>query len=135
VEQTKGIGLGSPPDLKPGAPDAFWVWFDESGWHVRTTAPANVASEFSGRVWTGEGTLSSVKSIRIETEDRVRAAGRAAEFHFLTGGHLDGFDFKITETECVRFKLMYQGKLADTKLIHIGAKQVHPTSATFKLCR
>lgn len=134
MEVPKGVEFGQPKGLKAGGPDAFWVWLDKDGWHVRTTAPASPVRQFTGRIWVSEGKIADTKFVRTELLDRTRSGVNFVEFDFDTAGGIDGFDFKAPGAKCVRFKLMYEGAPANRALVNIGEKQVHPERVIFSLC-
>lgn len=130
-----GFVFGAPSGLKPGLPDAFWVYQDEQGWHLRTTTDSKkVLHKFTGRIWITEGTFSSAKPSRLEQgQDSVKSTARAIKFSFDTIGVMDGVDWKSIDRQCIHFELLYDGK-ADAKVIYLGAKKINPPSNVFLIC-
>jgi hypothetical protein len=135
VEVKLSVSDGRPKGLVPGATEAFWIWQDKGDtWHVRTTTKT-VLHRFQGSiVVAGAGTLAELKGTKLELNDHLRLKGnKAAHFDFSTQGHEDGFDFKTTGNQCVKFHLRIDGR-AEPALINIGANNVHPARMHFKLC-
>jgi len=138
AEHALGAAVGSPPGMHAGAPETIWVWHDGDGmsWHVRTTtASLKDTHRFSGRIWTHTGKIETVTPYSLETQDRVRQEGaEGVTFDFLTGGAIDGFDFRANARSCLVFHLLVDQKPAEAK-IEVGAKGEHPKAATFKICK
>lgn len=130
--ESPGLAVeGRPNELKPGAPEAYWVWHDAQGWHLRTTTARN-AHRFTGRVWGVKGAVQA-KAVRNELNDRFKHSGKAMTFDFYTQGHEDGFDFQIAEGNCAIFHLFVDGEARPGR-IRLGAAGAAPPSATFKAC-
>lgn len=126
---------GVPPNMKPGARRAFWIWRDKDGvtWHVRTTTKTEL-HRFSGRIWV-DGTIQDLKPSRLETQDRLKMEDAGiVVFDFTTQGVMDGFDFKVAAGRCVTFHLLIDGK-PEPKEVEIGEKEVAAGSPTFRLCQ
>lgn len=136
AEHALAAAVGTPSSMHAGAPETIWVWHDGDGmsWHVRTTtASAKDVHRFSGRIWT-TGKLETVTPYSLETKDRIRQEDPGAMgFDFVTGGSIDGFDFRANARSCVIFHLLVDQKAAAPK-ITIGAKEEHPAAATFRIC-
>ena len=132
VEQPRSIADGQPAGLHSGAPEAYWVWHDGGGWHVRTTT-TGAAHRFQGRVWALHGDLENVRPTRLEWNDRIRRSGNAFSFDLTTAGSYDGFDFWVAEGDCAQFTVLVDGRAQPDRVI-IGAGNRHPTNTTFRLC-
>jgi hypothetical protein len=130
-EGLQGFTFGRPPSLKPGLPDAWWVYQDDAGWHVRTTTDDR--HQMKGRVWVTTGKLASVKVTVLEKQDGVQSDAQSIDIDFDTDKVMDGVDFVLTGTKCAHFALLVDGK-PEPKLIHLGASTMTPPSATFVLC-
>jgi hypothetical protein len=131
-EHPKNISAGRPSDLHAGAPEAFWIWHDAGGWHLRTTTETHL-HRFTGRVWANKGEVGNVRSTRLELNDRFRRSGNFMTFDFQTQGGEDGFDFQIAESNCASFYLQIDGKPRLDRT-YIGASQKNPGGASFRLC-
>lgn len=118
------IANGQPPNMKPGAPGAYWIWRDASGWHLRSTT-AKQLQRFHGKITAD---ITQVKPVRLEMKDRLKATTKWILFNFDTAGHLDGFDFNANG--CATFNLSPGGN----KKIFIGASEAQPSSHHFTLC-
>jgi hypothetical protein len=118
------VANGMPPNLKPGAPAAYWVWRDGAGWHVRTTT-AKTLQRFHGKI---TGDITSVTPVRIEMKDRLKSTSSWIIFAFDTAGHMDGFDFQANG--CATFNLHPN----NNKKIYVGSSELQPSSHYFTLC-
>lgn len=129
-----GFGLGRPNDLKPGHPEALWIWHDAkgAGWHVRSTTASRL-HRFSGRIWVTPGTIADVHPTRLEFNDRVRVQEKSIEFDFETQGGMDGFDFRLAGATCAKFALRVDGK-REPGVVRIGSRGAHPHGRVFELC-
>lgn len=125
VATPANVANGRPPNLKPGAQAAYWVWRDANGWHVRTTTAKNL-HRFHGKV---TGDIVNVKPVRTEMNDRMKSTKDWILFAFETAGNLDGFDF--TTNGCASFNLHANAG----KKIFIGASELQPTTNFFTLCQ
>jgi hypothetical protein len=132
AEPARSAVEGRPTDFRRGAPEAYWVWHDGNGWHLRTTTQSHL-HRFSGRVWIPKGEVADVRMVRSEHNDRFRKSGSSMTFDFQTLGDEDGFDFKIAEGNCTYFHLDIDGKPVPSR-VFLGAKNVSPTAAGFRAC-
>ena len=124
VAVAPNIANGQPPNMKPGAPAAYWIWRDANGWHLRTTT-AKTLQRFNGKIWSD---VTEVKPVRLEMKDRLKASTKWVIFAFDTGGHMDGFDFR--SNGCATFNLQQGGN----KKVFIGSGEVQPANNHFTLC-
>lgn len=131
--QDQGKGAeGKPPSLKSGNPEAFYIWHDTAGWHLRTTT-AKKEHRFYGRVQAKDGEIKSVKSFSAEHNDDVILEGPEVKFDLTTAGGEDGFDFTTPDGVCVGFHLFIDGQPATKDKIIIGAGEVKPGNH-IKIC-
>jgi hypothetical protein len=130
-----GFVLGAPADLKPGLPDAFWIYKDDHGWHLRTTTDnTKVFHKFTGRIWVTTGTFKDVKATSNERgQDALKITDQRIDVTFDTLGVMDGVDWKLAGNQCIHFELFYDGK-PHPNLIRLGANKVSPESHVFMLC-
>jgi hypothetical protein len=133
VESPRNIAEGRPSGFHRGAGEAYWVWHDGAGWHLRTTTQSHL-HRFTGRVWGLKGEVSGVHVVRTELNDRFRKSGNSMTFDFHTLGDEDGFDFQIAESNCALFHLYLDGKPVPSR-IFLGAQNATPPGATFKACQ
>lgn len=127
----EGFTFGIPSGLKPGLPDAWWVYQDAAGWHVRTTTDDR--HQMKGRVWVTTGKLASVKVTVLEKQDAVQSDAHNIDIDFDTNKVMDGVDFLLSDTKCAHFALLVDEK-PEPELIHLGANMMTPPRATFVLC-
>jgi hypothetical protein len=120
------------PAFHSGSPEAYWVWHDEGGWHLRTTT-AGARHRFHGWVEPIGGRVEDFRPTRLEWGDRVRVAARGIEFDFETAGAEDGFDWRVS-SGCSRFELFIDGAAHPGK-IHLGGAASHPHHTPFERCR
>ncbi len=124
------VSSGQPPNLKPGAPAAYWVWRDAAGvWHVRTTT-AGKLHRFQGKVTGQSGDPIEVKAVKAEMSDRLKAMPKQILFAFDTAGHMDGFDFRISDGKCATFHFVQN----DGKKIFVGSSEAQPPKQNFTVC-
>jgi len=129
------VADGRPAGLKPGAPEAYYIWHDDHGkwWHVFTTTHSQL-HRFQGWVWHDKDRFTDVKPSRMEWNDRIKYGDKGISWDFHTKGHEDGFSFKANGAQCVRFHTFIDGRPAHTGLVHVGAGGVHPPHHYFRLC-
>jgi hypothetical protein len=133
AEQARSIAEGRPPGLKSGSVEAYWIWHDSAGWHLRTTTHSS-RHRFQGRVSAMRGSVDNVRATRLEYGDRFRQKGNQMAFDFTTDGGVDGFDFAIAEGDCAQFYLLIDGKPNPERVV-IGAGGRHPSHTAFRLCK
>jgi len=133
VDTGNNVAEGRPPAFKDGAPEAYWVWHDRGGWHVRTTT-AHQQHRFQGRVWVGKGEVMDVHPSHNELGDRLVQRGNFLTFDFTTKGHEDGFDFRIADGECAKFNLLIDHR-GQPDRIFVGGQGLMPTKHVFKVCK
>lgn len=130
VPAAPGVVNGQPPNLKPGAGAAYWVWRDATGvWHLRTTSGKKL-QRFHGKVTAVSGQVADVKPVKIEFKDRMVVGPKSITFSFDTAGAMDGFDFRITDNQCASFNLQKNAG----KSIVVGGSEAQPASHHFTLC-
>ena len=131
VPTGSGVALGQPPHMGPGSPAVYWVWRDANGlWHLRTTT-AKKLQRFMGKITAVTGQIADVKPVKLEFKDRMVVGPKAITFAFDTAGHMDGFDFRLSDNQCATFNLHPGGG----KEIHVGATEAQPPKHHFTLCQ
>ena len=128
-----GYAVGGQPAFHAGSPEAYWIWHDAGGWHLRTTTMA-ARHRFHGAVYPAAGgVLSDVRPVGLEWGDRIRMGARGIEFDFETHGFEDGFDWRVS-SGCNQFDIFIDGKPHPHK-VHLGAGAMHPRGIPFESCR
>jgi len=133
VEEPKSIAEGRPAGLHSGAGEAYWIWHDAGGWHLRTTT-RRAAHRFQGFVSGMNGQVERVRATRLEFNDRFRPGARSMGFDFVTDGFEDGFDFQLAESDCAQFNIFIDGRNQPDR-VNIGAGNRHPGHGVFRLCK
>lgn len=124
--------IGRPSLYHIGAPEAYWIWHDKGGYHVRTTTPHRT------HVFSGVVTLPSDKFSLIERfgpahkDDYVRKVDNRIEFSFASDRNVDGFDLWATWPHEATFHLMIDGNTA-TNRVFIGLYNAHPAQDPFSI--
>jgi hypothetical protein len=135
--------VGKPEGFKKGQSSRYAIWFDEEGWHVRTTSGEKGPHAFAGMIEIIGGKMTSMTIVGIEGAGAKKkeadtgtwnAQKTMFKFTLKTGaGHTDGFDLKVTDkSTALKFTLTAGGDEAPAK-VFIGAKGAHPKAATFYL--
>lgn len=124
VPVAPNVVMGQPPNLKPGAPAAYWIWRDAGGWHLRTTTK-KLLHHFQGKI---SGAITSVTPVRIEMKDRLKSSSSWILFAFDTAGNMDGFDWQMNG--CGTFNLQH----TNNKAVYVGSGEAQPAGSHFTLC-
>jgi hypothetical protein len=120
------------PAFGPGAPEAYWVWHDGGGWHLRSTT-AGKPRRFHGTVVPLGGEITDARPIRPNDVERVRIAPGGIAFDFLTQGGEDGFDWHVS-SGCNRFEIYVDGA-ARPGHVRLGGPANSPQHVPFDRCR
>jgi hypothetical protein len=117
---------GGRPIADPGPGDAYLVWHDRAGWHLR--ARSDAGQRFEGRI---EGGVRRVAPVGLAA-DAVRTGGGAIAFSFEggPGSGEAGFDW---QGGCADFSL-YVGGAARPLRVFAGAYGASPPRVPFSLC-
>jgi hypothetical protein len=114
------------PIADPGPGDAYLVWHDRAGWHLR--ARSDSGQRFEGLI---EGGARRVAPVGVAPE-AVRAEGGAIAFSFVgdpARGEA-GFDW---QGGCADFSLFVAGAARPLR-VHAGAYGASPPRVPFSLC-
>lgn len=114
------------PLADPG-PEAYLVWHDGEGWHLR--ARSDVARTFQGHVDTGR--LRGFASAGVP-EGGVQAEGDAISFSFVTAGAREaGFDWR--GRDCPQLSIYVDGDARPLR-VFAGAYGASPPRVPFTIC-
>jgi hypothetical protein len=113
-----------PPIAEPG-PDAYRVWHDGAGWHLRVSA--DVVRHFHGSIHGGD--TGQVKRIDVP-EDGVYSRDGSLYFSFLANEEA-GFDWR--GEGCVDLALFIDAD-ARAARVHLGAFGASPTHVPETVC-
>jgi hypothetical protein len=120
------------PYFGPGAPEAYWIWHDEGGWHLRTTT-AGMAHRFHGTVLALGGQIMDARPSRPEWQDRIRMSPGGIAFDFVTQGGEEGFDWHVS-SGCNRFEIYVDGVPRPGR-VRLGGPSSVPRHVPFDRCR
>jgi hypothetical protein len=110
--------------VDPG-PDAYRVWSDVSGWHLRVRS--DVVRRFEGQIRGAEGDVALVHL----REDAVERSGGLLRFSFASRGEA-GFDWK--DGRCVELALYVDGDDRPLRSF-VGAFGAMPARTPLRVCR
>ena len=116
----------------------YYVWYDASGWHLRSTAKG--LRTFSGAVRVKGARIKSAVPVGLSDgkqkgkPDAWRVNEKRSEltFRFRTAAKSDGFDIDVEGEGTIEFELAIDGE-QKPQAIFVGAKKRHPQSAPFVL--
>lgn len=120
---TRRLEAGAP-FVDPG-PDAYRVWSDGSGWHLRVRS--DVVRRFEGQV-RGAGGAVTLVHLR---EDAVERRGELLRFSFASRGEA-GIDWK--DGRCVELALYVDGDDRPLRS-YVGAFGAMPARTPQRVCR
>jgi hypothetical protein len=118
------------PAFKAGDPPAFWLWSDETGWHLRATTEKKQHG-FHG-VLRQPG-VTGIKATKPALSSKVSYSAGAIRFEFDLFEGVEGFDWQSGEP-CITVELKLDDK-ALPQAIKVGAKAESPGAIPFEACR
>ncbi len=124
--------VGQPKNLTSGQSHRFYIWRDDSGWHLRTTT-GREKHFFAGVVTVVGGKVGNFKTFQFEKKDtlKINSTRTQLAFDFATDTQIDGFDFQ-TDAQSVNFDLRMDGK-RNADVIYIGSNGQSPRNVPFEL--
>lgn len=127
--------LEGKPEFYRGETSGYFIWYDDSGLHLRTTTRGQIHN-FSGVLHT-DGKFTDVQAIRLEAADayKVNSSENQIKFNLDTGSLIDGFDFKVEGGQEIVFNLLIDGHPISTDEIHGGTGSWHPNNNVFEIVR
>jgi hypothetical protein len=117
------------PAFKAGDPEAFWIWHDGAGWHLRVTT-GKKRHKYHGLV-RGEG-LAEAKATKKALGPNITATEKVVRFEFEAAEGTEGFDWKAAGP-CTTYELKIDGQALPDK-IHVGAHGETPSAMPFDAC-
>lgn len=128
---------GKPKDFSAGKVNAYWIWYDDGIWHLRTTGGGKGAHRFNGQVEAIGGKLIGLKGKKGEFGGKLvdqfvfNQASTAITFDFKTDEGVDGLNFAVDAAATgLKFTLAIDGQ-ASPKHIRVGQQGDHPAGAVF----
>lgn len=130
-----GYLQGDPDNMGDDAPQGYYVWHNDNGWHIRTHGP-DEEHHFTARLHT-DGVFTGVDPMHFEDVDRyaVTDGGHTLTVNFRTFDRWDGVNFRVAGGDCLRFNLQLNGEEIPTDSIFLGDSGRHPDSDPFRVCR
>jgi hypothetical protein len=121
------------PRYEPGESTGYFVWKDESGWHVRWTAKAG-RPRFSGRI-SSDGFLADYKAVGQDWRGLITQANEGTiTFVAFYAPSRDGIDFRLSESAgTVAFDLAIDGERTPANRVRLGAGGRHPARVPFTI--
>ncbi|MBP2650096.1 MAG: hypothetical protein H6Q74_921 [Firmicutes bacterium] len=117
---------GRPTDFMPGKSTGYFVWQDNNGLHIRTTA-SGTKHVFSGTIYTDgsfENTFGKTESADDHfsiSEDRNKI-----NFQFTNNGGVTGIDLHLKKGTYVTFNLSVDENEINPSQIFLGESGWHP---------
>ncbi len=126
---------GRPATLDRHDLGGFYIWHDDSGWHLIVTHQGDAKMEFTGYITTN-GSLSAER-VYDEKDDYIRVGPKdhTVAFAFANYGGFDGIDFQTRCADTLTVHLRIDGKQATPEQVFIGRNKVNPTSVPFTIER
>jgi len=123
------------PDIDLDSPTGYYIWHNDSGFHLRTHGP-NARHGFVARLHT-DGTFEDVDVVRLEERDSVQVldGGHELLIEFHTFDFTDGVNFRINGGDHLRFALRLDGRLISPERIFLGPNGDHPDDNPFVVDR
>lgn len=116
----------------------YFLWHDQSGWHVRTTSSRGTFSRYDGTIQVTGGTFAKLRPIGLERRgqnpDKWELNDDRDEltFEIATNSSFDGFDFTVDGSDAtVTFDLNISKKGYRSRII-IGRDGVFPSETRFR---
>jgi hypothetical protein len=123
-------------DLTQKAP-RYYVWYDSTGWHLRTTSEKGTFGRFDGTIKVTGGTIGKMRPIGLETKGTYKDTWKLSEdrtgieFQLVSSSTFDGFDFSVTGADAqVEFNLNISNKGYPNR-IFVGKDGAHPKEVKF----
>jgi hypothetical protein len=121
-----------------GAPQTFardagyFIWAAGETFHVRWRAAGWLRS-FGGEITT-DGQIRDLKRVDLDPDDVARRGNSTIVWSARTRGGTEGFSFELSRNaDWVRFRLLIDGRLAQTDQIHLGRSRARVASNPFVL--
>lgn len=124
-------------DLTQKAP-RYYVWYDSTGWHLRTTSEKGTFGRFDGTIKVTGGTIGKLRPIGLESKGTYKDTWKLSkdrteiEFQLVSSSTFDGFDFSVTGADAqVEYNLNISKKGYPNR-IFVGKDGAHPKEVKFQ---
>ena len=118
----------------------FYIWYDTTGWHLRTSA--KVGRKFHGTIRLKDAKIKACLPVGLKNDKQKKtatdswqfnAARDELKFEFLTGKFSDGFDLVVDGNDGeIEFDLAIDTQKSP-KNIFVGRGEQHPDKNPFSL--
>jgi hypothetical protein len=123
---------GEPDMLKPGHIIGAFVWRDNDGLHLRTTASGEEHT-FTGTIHTN-GYFKDINDRFFRGNDYYHLRDRdTVEFQFTTHDRTVGIDFNAFDGDYTAFEIYMDGQKISPMNIYVGQNGWHPGDYKFTL--
>ena len=116
----------------------YYVWYDSTGWHLRTTSEKGTYGRFDGTISVTGGTIGKLRPIGLESSGTYKDTWKLSEdrteieFQLVSSSTFDGFDFSVTGADAqVQYSLNISKKGYPNR-IFIGKEGAHPREVKFQ---
>jgi hypothetical protein len=126
---------GEPTMLKPNHILGAFVWHDQDGFHLRTTAIRDEQHVFSGTIHTN-GYFKDVDDRLFKDKDYYHLTDRdMIDFQFTTDGRSVGIDCDVADGDYMDVEIYIDGQKISPMDIYVGQDGWHPNDYKFTLDR
>jgi hypothetical protein len=126
---------GEPTMLKPNHIRGAFVWHDNAGFHLRTTAISDEQHVFTGTIHTN-GYFKDVDDRFFRGDDYYHLTDRdTIDFQFTTDGRNVGIDYDVADSDYIAIEIYIDGQKISPMDIYVGKDGWHPNDYKFTLDR
>jgi hypothetical protein len=123
----EGRLYGQPSNYQPGQIFGIFLWANDDGLHIRSSAIRDYDHFFTGQVVT-DGQIVGAHLVLSENDDSISVASnhKSMTYNFHTFDGTDGVDYRIEGGTYQSVTSWYQGNLMQTSNIYLGSNGVNP---------
>jgi hypothetical protein len=118
---------GQPSNYQPGQVFGIFIWANDAGLHLRSSAIRDYDHNFQGQIVT-DGQIVHAHLIDNDQSDSIFVAPnrKSMTYNFHTFEGTDGVDYQIEGGTYQSVTAWYQGNLMQTSNIYLGSNGVNP---------
>lgn len=126
---------GAPTMLNPGHIRGAFMWRDNDGFHLRSTAIDDEQHVFTGTIHTN-GYFTNVDDRFFRDKDYYHLMNRdTIDFQFTTDGRTVGIDCDVADGDYLAIEIYIDGHKISPMDIYVGKDGWHPNDYKFTLDR
>ncbi|HZQ37307.1 MAG TPA: hypothetical protein VFD32_15360 [Dehalococcoidia bacterium] len=126
---------GMPQSFERGGTGGYYLWHDDSGFHLWTTDPEGIDSHYTGTLTT-DGVFTTIVLEHPENDDHFTSDGAGTlSFNLHTASGIDGIDFDVQGGTRIDLALVRDGNQTSPDKIFLGEDSVHPNRNPFAVVR